>query len=161
MLVFPIAVVTCARFEWPGPTHVALFSSLPLKSKPGRKVRLDDECWTFPQPMKLLWSIRKCSQPLDLMFGLLYRAGRERKGVNMKLTRSGLLAAFSKDVLISSSVKQRSFFGVLQRSSSLLLSKGTHLLCSIFKSTGVARIARRVFAQARRDLGKTLVGSIF
>src|SRR6266481_4307265 len=79
VIVFPIAVVTCARFEWPGPTHVALFSSLPLKSKPGRKVRLDDECWTFPQPMKLLWSIRKCSQPLDLMFGLLYRAANARE----------------------------------------------------------------------------------
>jgi hypothetical protein len=55
-------------------------------------------------------------------------SGRERKGVNMKLTRSGLLA-LSKDALISSSVKQRPFFGVLQRSSSLLLSNAAVRIC--------------------------------
>jgi hypothetical protein len=34
MMLFSIEIVVDSRFEWPGQTHVALFSHAPLKSKP-------------------------------------------------------------------------------------------------------------------------------
>jgi len=62
VIVFSIAAVIYARFEWPSPTHFALFSILPVKSKPGPKTRLDVERWAFPKPVKFFWLIGKCSQ---------------------------------------------------------------------------------------------------
>ena len=37
-MLFSIEIVVDPRFEWPGQMHAALFSQVPLKSKPGARL---------------------------------------------------------------------------------------------------------------------------
>jgi len=60
--------------------------------------------------------------------------GPRTQGSEHEIDAIGFARALSKDVLISSSVKHRSFFGVLQHSSSLLLSN-VRICFAVFSKT--------------------------